>query len=68
MLNIQKTTSDGRFIVSIESRTLSDTPLMTTECAESLKELSEILSRASELALECAIKILSTQLTPRVIP
>ena len=57
MLHLQKTTSDGRFTVTIDSCRPPGEILTTAEGVQSLEELSVMLSEASRLAKETAFRV-----------
>lgn len=58
MLNLSKQTSCGRFIVTIRSDVPGTDLMLVSDVARSLKELSDILSEASMLALRHAVEML----------
>jgi hypothetical protein len=66
MMNLEKTTPGGHFTVTIHSNVDMGQALTVRESAESLKDLSDMLTRAAELALEAAIKLLTE--SARVAP
>ena len=65
MLNLTKTTSCGRFTVTIVSNAAEDTLISTTEIARSLQELAELLVNGADAAIELASQIVPVTITTR---
>ena len=63
MLNLSKTTSCGRFTVTVVSNVTADTLISSTEIARSLQELAELLVNGADAAIE-----LASQIVPVTIP
>ena len=57
-LFLQKSTQCGRFTVSITSNIPESSMLLRQESAMSLKDLSDVLTDAAQMALTAAINIL----------
>ena len=60
MLFLQKSTPCGRFTVSVTSNVPEASMLLVGDSARSLKDLSDLLTDASRLALEAAVGLLDT--------
>lgn len=65
MLNLTKTTSCGRFTVTIVSNAAEDTLISTTEIARSLQELAELLVNGADAAIELASQIVPVTINTR---
>jgi len=58
MLNLTKTTSCGRFTVTVVSNAAAVTPVAPDEMARSLNELAELLVTGADAAIELARQFL----------
>lgn len=64
LFDTSRTTSCGRFRVTIESFAVGPDLMLSQDAARSCKELSDILSEASALALQTAVRILDPEFFP----
>jgi len=65
VLNLSKTTSCGRFTVTVVSNATADTLISSTEIARSLQELAELLVNGADAAIELASQIVPVTITTR---